>query len=125
MKRIIKIPNLNEVLRLKSPREFGETDSGVVELRPIRDDLESRIQQINRGWKKLTAAQQKRAFRTLPKFYLLSACLHEGYAWSEFEFIDNHFVTNGDPTPTWTGIKRLGNVRSIQLSYGVSFSFKT
>ena len=25
----------------------------------------------------------------------------------------------GDPTPTRTGIKRLGNVRSILLSYGV------
>lgn len=55
----------------KSLSELTQSDTSPIELSAVRQDLEVRVLQINRGWKKLTASQQKRALRRLIKLLLV------------------------------------------------------
>jgi len=55
----------------KSLSELTQSDTSPIELSAVKQDLEVRVLQINRGWKKLTASQQKRALRRLIKLLLV------------------------------------------------------
>lgn len=56
---------------------------------------------------------------TYVKVFLLNQKEEGGNALQFFKDYRSNTCQNGDPTPTRTGINRLGNERSILLSYGV------
>lgn len=56
----------------KALNEAEESDSNVVSLAEVRQDIEDRVHRITKGWAKLPAAQKRRALRRLIQQLLIS-----------------------------------------------------